>query len=73
MAFNNVIDLQAGATGFTYNVTIKSNSKAEPIETFNAIMSYVSGGFLTITQDMATIQILDVDGKCYFLISTLLT
>ena len=62
-SFDRFIDLQTGATGFTYDVTIMSNSEAELIETFNANMSYVSGGFLTVTQDTATVQISDVDGK----------
>ena len=62
-SFNEVIVLQAGATGFTYNVTIKSNPEAEPIETFNAILSYESGGPLTVTQDTATVRISDVDGE----------
>ena len=63
VAFDEVIDLQAGTTGFTYNVTIRSNPGAEPTEIFNIIMSFVSGGILRVTQDMATIQILDSDGK----------
>ena len=62
-SFNEVINLQAGATGFTYDVTIRSNPEAEQIETFRAIMSFVSGGALTITQNTATVQISDVDGK----------
>ena len=66
VAFDEVIDLEARTTGFTYNVTIRSNSDAEQIETFNVIMSYVSGGFLIVTQDTATVQISDVDGKNYF-------
>ena len=61
--FNEVIFLQVGATGFTYNVTIRSNSEAEQIETFNAIMSYESGGILTVTHNIATVRISDVDGK----------
>ena len=63
VAFDEVIDLQVGATGFTYNVIIRSNPAAEPTETFNAIISFVSGGILTVTQGTATIQILDNDGK----------
>ena len=62
-SFNEVIVLQANANGFMYDVTIKSNPEAEPIETFNAILSYESGGVLTVTQDTATVQIYDVDGK----------
>ena len=61
-SFNEVIVLQAGSTGFTYDVTIKSNPEAEPTETFNATMSYESGGTLTVTQDTATVRISDVDG-----------
>ena len=55
--FDEVIDLQAGSTGFTYNVTIISNPITEPTETFNILMSFVSGETLTVTQDTATIQI----------------
>ena len=61
-SFDSFIDLQTGATGFMYNVTIMSNPEAEAIETFNAIMSFVSGGTLTVTQNTATVQIADVDG-----------
>ena len=71
-AFDELIDLQAGATGFTYNVTIISNPGAESTEIFNIIMSFISGGTLRVTQDMATIQILDDDGKKFLIISTLL-
>ena len=63
VAFDEVIDLQAGTTGFTYNVTIRSNPAPEPTETFNAIISFVSGKILTVIQDTATVQISDVDGK----------
>ena len=62
-SFNEVIVLPAGATGFTYNVTIKSNPEAEQIETFTATMSYESGGAVTVTQDTATVRISDVDGE----------
>ena len=68
VAFDEVIDLEAGTTGFTYNVTIKSNLEAEPIETFNAIMSFVSGGTLIVTHNTATIQILDDNGKRLFIV-----
>ena len=63
MAFDSFVDLQVGATGFMYNVTIRSNPEAEQIETFRAIMSFVSGGALTITQNTATVRISDDDGK----------
>ena len=62
-AFDEVIDLQPGTTGFTYNVTIRSNPAAEPTETFNVIISFVSGGTLIVTQNTATVYILDNDGK----------
>ena len=71
VAFDEVIDLQAGTTGFTYNVTIISNSITEPTETFNATMSFVSGGNLTVTHNTAKIQIFD-DGKRLLFIETLL-
>ena len=61
-SFNEVINIQAGDTGFTYNVTIRSNPEAEPTETFNAVMSFVSGGALTVTQNTATVRITDIDG-----------
>ena len=64
VAFDEVIDLQVGATGFIYNVTIRSNPAAEPTETFNVIISFVSGGTLIVTHNTATFHILDVDGKC---------
>ena len=62
MAFDSFVDLQVGATGFMYNVTIRSNPEPEPTETFNAIMSFVSGGALTVTQNAATVRITDIDG-----------
>ena len=62
VAFDEVINLQAGSTGFTYNVTIISKPGTESTETFNATMSFVSGGNLTITHNTATIQIID-NGK----------
>ena len=65
VAFDEVIDLQAGTTGFTYNVTIISNSAAEPTETFNAIISFVSEAALLVTQNTATVQIADVNGLSY--------
>ena len=61
-SFNEIIVLQAGATGFTYNVTIKSNPEPEPTETFNAILSYEAGGALTVTQNTARVRIADIDG-----------
>ena len=64
--FNEVIDLQAGTTGFTYNVTIRSNPVTEPTETFNVIMFFVSGNILKVTQNTATIQIFDDDSKRFF-------
>ena len=71
VAFDEVIDLQAGATGFTYNVTIRSNPGNEPTETFNAVMSFILGGTLIVTHNTATIQILGDDSKTYLVISTL--
>ena len=65
VAFDEVIDLQTGTTEFTYNVTIRSNSAAEQTETFNAIMSFVSGTALLITHNIATVQIADVNGLSY--------
>ena len=62
-AFDEVIDLQAETTGFTYNVTIRSNPAAEPAKTFNVIIYFVSGGTLIVTQNTATVYILDNDGK----------
>ena len=72
LAFDEVIDLQAGSTGFTYNVTIISNPVTEPTETFNATMSFVSGETLTVTHNTAKIQIIDNDGKRLLFIQTLL-
>ena len=63
VAFDKLIDIQTGSTGFTYNVTIRSNPSTEPTETFNVIISYASGGTLIVTQDTATIQILDNESK----------
>ena len=71
VAFDEIIDLQAGATGFTYNVTIISNPGNEPTKTFNAIMSFVLGGTLIVTHNTATIQILGDDGKTFLVISAL--
>ena len=71
VAFDEVIDLQAGATGFTYNVTIRSNPASESTETFNVIISFVSGGTLIVTHNTATIQILDDDGKRLFIVLTI--
>ena len=71
VAFDEVINLQAGSTGFTYNVTIRSNPVTEPTETFNVTMSFVSGGNLTITHNTAKIQIID-NGKRLLFIQTLL-
>ena len=71
IAFDEVINLQAGSTGFTYNVTIISNPIIEPTETFNATVSFVSGGNLTITHNTAKIQIID-NGKRFLFIQTLL-
>ena len=65
VAFDEVIDLQAGTTGFTYNVTIRSNPAVEPTETFNAIISFVSEAALLVTQNTATVQIADVNGLSY--------
>ena len=71
VAFDEVINLQAGSTGFTYNVTIRSNSGNESTEIFNIIMSFVSGDTLRVTHNTATIQILDDDGKRFLIILTL--
>ena len=71
VAFDEVIDLQAGTTGFTYIVTIGTNPASESTETFNAIMSFVSGWTLIVTHNTATIQILDDDGKRLFIVLTI--
>ena len=73
VAFDEVIDLQAGATGFTYNVTIRSNPGFEPIETFNVIMSFMFGGTLiVVTHNTAIIQILNNHGKRFLIVLTIL-
>ena len=53
-------------------MTIRSNPAPEPTETFNAIMSFVSGKILTVIQDTATVQISDVDGKLSHVIKRLI-
>ena len=72
VAFDEVIDLQVGATGFIYNVTIRHNPAAEPIETFNVIMSFMLGGTLIVTHNTAIIQILNNHGKRFLIVLTIL-
>ena len=72
VAFDEIIDLQAGTTGFTYNVTIRYNPGSEPIETFNVIMSFMFGGTLIVTHNTAIIQILNNHGKRFLIVLTIL-
>ena len=62
-SFNEVITLSDGAMGFSYNVTILSDSVSEALEQFNARMEFASGSLLMVTGPEATINITEDIGK----------
>ena len=62
-SFNEVITLPDGAIGFSYNVTILSDSVSEALEQFNARMEFVSGSPLMVIGPEATINITEDIGK----------
>ena len=62
-SFNEVITLSDGAMGFSYNVTILSDSVSEALEQFNARMEFASGSLLMVIGPEATINITEDIGK----------
>ena len=62
-SFNEVITLPDSARGFSYNVTILSDSVSETLEQFNARIEFVSGSPLIVIEPEATVNITEDIGK----------